>query len=147
MALTTALLLAGNVARGRQRHAVSDAIRCEDRMTLSLCNLFTGSQFIVPCCVLAMHGCRVLSVCAAAVCTSSLVFHRHCLRTSWRCNPCLRALDMCTTLLACTMVAYYGYQDFHVMFYASGVPLFYVLEVSDPLFCHCSVPHTLTLAV
>lgn len=122
---------------------LSDARRCKDRMVLSLCNLFTASQFIVPTSLLAMHGCKLLSIASAVVFTSSMVFHRHCLKTSWVCNPSMRVMDISTTVCACMLVVFYGHTDTITMCIAAGVPIFYLCEVRAMV--RCASPHTRSL--
>lgn len=94
----------------------------------SVCNLYSGSLFLVPCVLLHLHGHRLLSFQAASVCGTSLVYHRQCIGTRFRCNPLLRGFDIVNSAAACATVLWYSWHDALAFVLMTGVPFFWCLE-------------------
>lgn len=98
------------------------------RPIVSVCTLYSGALFVVPSVLLALHGYLVLSVCASLVCAFSLVFHRECIGTTWRCNPIVRRLDIANSTLGWAAVMAYGRHDPWTVALMWGVPAFFAAE-------------------
>lgn len=98
------------------------------RDVISICNLYSGALFLVPCVLLHMHGFRLLAVQTASVCGMSLVYHRQCIATGFKCNPVLRVLDVINSALACASVLWFKWNDVVAFLFMLGVPVFWLIE-------------------
>lgn len=96
--------------------------------TISVCNLYSGSLFLLPCIVLHNHGFRLLPVQSAAVCGLSLIFHRQSIATTCRVNGTLRAFDILNSALGVVSVMWYSWGHFWSFALICLVPVFWAIE-------------------
>lgn len=113
----------------RGKVLLAGSVRADGRTdTISVCNLYSGSLFLLPCIVLHNHGFRLLPVQSAAVCGLSLIFHRQSIATTCRVNGTLRAFDILNSALGVVSVMWYSWEHFWSFTLICLVPVFWAIE-------------------